>query len=115
MKNYVQPGDTIEVIAPEATTSGDGTLVGNLFGIAVHDADNGAAVQIKTTGVFDLPKVSAQAWSQGDVIYWDDGNDRCTTVDTNVAIGVATADAANPSATGRVRLNGGVWGTVVSA
>jgi predicted RecA/RadA family phage recombinase len=115
MRNYIQPGDIVVVNAPETTTAGDGTLVGNLFGIAVTDAANGAPVQIKTTGVFSLPKVTTQEWTVGAVIYWDDGNDRCTTVDTNVAIGVALAVTANPSATGIVRLHGGVWGTVVSA
>jgi predicted RecA/RadA family phage recombinase len=113
--NYIQPGDVLEVTAPEATTSGDGTLVGLLFGVALHDADNGAVVRIQTTGVFELPKVSAQAWTVGQLIYWDDGNDRCTTVDTNYAIGVATAVAANPSSTGHVRLLGQIVGTVSSA
>lgn len=114
MKNFIQPGDTIKVVAPATTSSGDGVLVGLLFGIAVADAGSGDDVEIKTTGVFSLPKVSAQAWSQGDLIYWDDGNSQCTTADTNVAIGMATDDAANPSATGNVRLIGAVVGTVTS-
>jgi predicted RecA/RadA family phage recombinase len=113
--NYIQPGDTIIVPATEDTVSGDGVLVGNIFGVAINDAGSGDDVPIKTTGVWRLPKVSAQAWTVGQVIYWDDGNDRCTTADTNVAIGVAVAIANNPSATGDVRLHGGVWGTVVSA
>jgi len=41
------------------------------------------------------------------LIYWDDAaKNATTTVGTNKLIGVATAAAANPSATGRVRLNG---------
>lgn len=114
MKNYIQPGDTITVVAPATITSGDGVLVGLLFGIAVTDAGSGDDVDIKTTGVFELPKVSAQAWTQGAQIYWDDGNSNCTTTDTNVPIGVATAAAANPSAVGYVRLTGQVVGTEMS-
>ena len=34
MKNYVQPGNTITLTAPYAVTSGDGLLVGSIFGIA---------------------------------------------------------------------------------
>lgn len=104
--NYLQPGDTLTVEAPATVASGDGVLVGLIFGIAITDAASGDDVQIKTTGVFRLPKVSAQAWATvGLTIYWDDGNSRCTTADTGVPIGVNIATAANPSATGDVRLH----------
>lgn len=58
-------------------------------------------------GVFDLPKTSAQAWTVGAKIYWDSANGLATTTASgNSLIGTALAAAANPSATGRVRLNG---------
>ena len=114
MKNYIQPGDVVSVVAPSSTTSGDGVKVGLIFGIAMTDAGSGDDVQLKTTGIFSLPKVSAQAWTQGVQIYWDDGNNRCTTVDNNVPIGVASAAADNPSSTGNVRLTGQIVGTVMS-
>jgi predicted RecA/RadA family phage recombinase len=105
MRNYVQPGDVITVPAPAAVASGDGVLVGALFGIAGTDAASGAPVEIKTNGVFDLPKTSAQAWTVGAAIYWT--GTVATTVDTdNTLIGKAVDVAANPSGTGRVRLNG---------
>ncbi len=109
MKNYVQMGDTIVVAAPAAVSSGDGVLVGNLFGIAVADAANGADVPLKTTGVFTLPKVGAQAWAAGAKVYWDDGNSLCTTVAAgNYPIGVATAAVGNGAGetSGTVRLDG---------
>jgi predicted RecA/RadA family phage recombinase len=111
--NYIAPGDVVALVATETTLSGDGVLNGLLFGIAMHDADNAAVVQCKTTGVWELPKVSAQAWTLGAQIYWDDGNDRCTTVDNNVPIGTAYAVADNPSAVGQVRLTGQVVGTAM--
>ena len=106
MKNYVQEGDVIPVTAPAAVTSGDAVLVSQFFGIAVTDAAISTTVQIKTTGVFDITKVSAQAWLPGDAIYFDDATGEATTVATGIQIGVALAAATNPSATGRVRLNG---------
>lgn len=115
MKNFIQPGHIIKVTAPATVSSGDGVLVGNIFGIAVNDAGSGDDVELQVTGVFDITKVSAQAWAVGDIIYWDDGSSNATTADTNVMIGVCTAVAANPSASGHVRLNGSVVGTVVSA
>ena len=38
MKNSVQPGNTMTLTAPYAVTSGDGLLVGSIFGIASGDA-----------------------------------------------------------------------------
>ncbi|MFN3891997.1 MAG: DUF2190 family protein [Beijerinckiaceae bacterium] len=111
MKNFVQPGDIITVPAPANVLAGAGVLVGSIFGVAAHDALSGADVEIAMTGVFDLAKVSAQEWTIGAVIYWDNTDKVCTTTaSTNKAIGLAVRAAANPSATGRVRLNMGPQG-----
>lgn len=107
MKNYIQPGDTVTLIAPAVVASGAGVLVGSIFGVAAGAAASGAAVEVVTTGVFDLAKVEAQAWTQGARIYWDDtAKVATTTASTNKLIGVAVEAAANPTATGRVRLSG---------
>lgn len=107
MKNYHQPGNALSVTAPDDVSSGDGVLVGSLFGVAGHDATTGNPVEIHTTGVFTLPKLEAQAWTQGAKVYWDDTNKHLTTVSTsNKLVGVATQAAANPSTTGVARLDG---------
>ena len=61
MKNSVQPGNTITLTAPYAVTSGDGLLVGSIFGIASGDAALNDPVEVTLTGVFDLTKVGSQA------------------------------------------------------
>lgn len=105
--NLKSVGDNITVPAPAAVSSGDGVLVGALFGIAVADAENGADVVLATRGVYTLPKTSAQAWTVGAKVYWDKANGVATTAASgNTLIGVAAAVAANPSAEGDVRLNG---------
>lgn len=108
MKNFLQPGDTITVTAPYDVDSGGGVLVGDIFGVAAFAAKSGETVEIKTTGVFEIAKTSAQAWSSvGTAIYWDNSNKVVTsTASTNKLIGVNLAAADNPSATGIVRLNG---------
>ena len=104
-KNYVQRGDTITLTAPYAVSSGGGLLVGGIFGVATADAAIGADVEAATVGVWDLAKASAQAWTQGVAVYWDNATKLVTTVSTNnTFIGYATQAAANPSATGRVKL-----------
>ena len=107
MKNFIQNGSVVTVPAPANVSSGGGVLVGTLFGVAAYSALSGADVEIKTDGVFDLPKTSAQAWTIGAAIYWDNSNKVCTTSSSDTTlIGKAMAVAANPSDTGRVRLNG---------
>ena len=111
MKNFIQPGKVVTVIAPRAVASGELVVVGLLAGVAQHDAANGAPVEIATEGVFDLAKTSAQAWATvGLPIYAIPATGLVTTATTagNVLIGTNLATAANPSATGRVRLNGAV-------
>ncbi len=109
MKNSVQCGKTLSLLAPYLVASGAGMLVGSIFAVAVCDAANGAAVEGEVEGVFDLAKTSAQAWTVGQKVYWDNTNKRCDTDGTvGMLIGAATAIAANPSSTGYVRLNGSV-------
>jgi len=107
MKNFVQEGKTITLTAPYAVSSGGGLLVGSIFGVATNDAASGASVETLTTGVVTLAKNSAEAWTVGELIYWDDTNKVVTATSTShKLIGVAAAIAANPSSTGNVRLNG---------
>lgn len=109
MKNYLQDGDVLSLTAPYDVASGAGLLVGALFGVATGAAASGASVQARTRGVYTLAKTSAQAWSVGAKIYWDDTNKLATsTASGNTLIGCAVAAAANPSAAGIVRLNGTV-------
>ncbi len=108
MRNFVQPGKVLTLTAPAGgVESGSGYQIGQIFTVAADDAAAGAPFEAQTEGVFELPKLSAQAWGEGALVYWDAANDRCTTVATgNLLIGCAAAAAANPSATGLVRLNG---------
>ena len=109
MKNYVQPGNTLTLTAPYAVTSGDGLLIGSIFGVAAGDAAIGEPVETALVGVFDLTKIGSQAWTVGAKVYWDDTNKRCTTVATdNTLIGVAVEAVAGGAGDtiGRVRLNG---------
>ena len=106
MKNFVQDGKVLSLTAPYAVAAGAGFKVGSILAIATSAADNGAAVEGLTTGVVEVAKVSAPAWTVGAPIYWDDTAKLFTTVSTsNTLAGVAVAAAANPSSTGRVRLN----------
>ncbi len=109
MKNFKQPGDVVTIVAAAVLASGVGVLTGALFGVTQAAAASGAEVEVKRTGVFELPKTSAQAWTVGVKIYWDDTAKVCTTSNSSTTlIGCAAAIAANPSAVGLVLLDGTV-------
>lgn len=115
-KNFVQEGAVVTLNAPYARLSGEGALKGSIFGVALGDVGNGVDGEFAVEGVFDLAKTAAQAWTQGQRIYWDDANKRCDSDPTlGILIGAAAAVAANPSATGRVRLNEAVPGLATGA
>ena len=106
MKNFVMEGRTVTLVAPYAVTSGQGLLVGSIFGVAAADAAIITEVETVLEGVFTLAKATGAAWTQGALIYWDNAARNCTTtVATNKLIGVATAAAASGDAVGNVRLN----------
>ncbi len=107
MNNYVQPGETLPLLAPYDVVAGEGAKVGSIFGVAVNDALSGAHVELMTEGVFDLEKTSAQAWAVGERVYWNDSTKKCDTDSAaGMLVGYATAIAANPTATGFVKLVG---------
>lgn len=108
MRNLVQQsGDNITVAAPYAVASGDGALVGTMFGIASTTAANAAQVALSTVGVYDIAKTAGQTFAVGATAYWDNTAKKVTAVSTdNTKIGVAIKAAVGGDATARVRLNG---------
>ena len=107
MKTFIQPGDIVTMTAPAAKSSGDGVLVGSLFGVAVADAANCAALQIKTGGVATLTRDSADTFAVGDRVYWEDGSSFVTiTATSNKLIGVAMEAKSAAAGNIQVRLNG---------
>lgn len=104
MKNYIQPGETLTLTAPYDVESGDGLLVGSLFGVAKGKALNGAEVEAALCGVYSLKKdVSVPV--QGGKAYWDNTAKKVTsTVATNVHIGYYAKAALTGDAEVAVKL-----------
>lgn len=109
-KSYRKPGNVIPLAAaPYARLSGEGVKMGSQFGVATTDIANGAAGEIMVVGVHELTALGAEAWTDGQKVYWDDTNKRCTvTASTHLLIGHAVGAKANSGAAvlGLVRLTG---------
>ena len=108
MRNFVQAGKTVTVTAPAGgILSGDGVLVGYLFGVAATSASAGQDTEIATEGVFNLPLAATSSLSVGDRAYWDPAAKAVTaTAGTLRRIGVAVAATGTGSPSARIRLDG---------
>jgi predicted RecA/RadA family phage recombinase len=108
MKNFIQRGDMVTVTAPTGgVTSGQGMLIGNLFGVAATTVAEGESVEIATVGVYELPKLVSAVIAAGARVAWDDTAKQVVLPGTGMmTIGIATLAAGNGVATLRVRLDG---------
>ncbi|SEO04143.1 Predicted phage recombinase, RecA/RadA family [Paracoccus alcaliphilus] len=106
-KNFIQPGNTLTIPAPAGVLSGDVVIAGEIVGIAQGDAGAGEPCDVTTVGVWELPKVAADAVTVGAPIYWDaDDSLATTTAAGNTRLGTAVEAAASGAATVKVRLIG---------
>lgn len=105
MRNFVQPGESLDLIAPSGgVVSGLGYLIGGFFVVAAATVAEGETFSGARTGVFDLAATthaSTQAFAAGDRVFWNDTTKKVTATATgNQAIGfaveakVSTADVA---------------------
>lgn len=108
MKNYIQNGHVITAAAPTGgIASGEGLIVGSIFGVAAYSAADGEPVELATTGVYKLPKATAAVLTVGARVAWDN-----TAKNINVPgagrfpVGVATEAAGNGISSVAVRLDG---------
>ncbi|MEG0064712.1 MAG: DUF2190 family protein [Pseudomonas sp.] len=118
MKNFVQAGSILDLTVPAGgVVSGTPVKIGVFLAVpqctvtAAEVTAAGAGVLEfagKIDGVFEFTKISAQAWAEGDLIYFNNTSGFMTNVSATgvFLVGAATAPALNPSSTGIVRLNG---------
>lgn len=108
-KNFIQPGDTLELTAPAGgVVSGTGYVIGALFVVALGDAAAGELFRGKVDGVWQLPKAATVAPTAGAVAFYNNTAKTVTSVSAAglFPIGTFTAAAAAADATVFVRLDG---------
>jgi len=107
-KNFIQPGDVLDLTAPEGgVTSGGAYLINDLMVVALNSASAGQEFRGKVNGVWTLPKATGETWTAGSMLYLDDAEGEVTTDSSKgPVIGIAAAAAALADEIGNVRLNG---------
>ena len=104
-KNYVQPGEVMDHTATADITAGDVVVIGQRVGVALNDIANGDVGPVQVAGVFEVPKDTAVAFAQGDLVYWDDDAGNADDTNTNPLMGYAFDGAAETGTTVLVKLN----------
>ena len=108
MKNHIQKGDVITVPAPAGgILSGEGLIVGNVFGVAAYSAAVGEPVELATMGVYQLPKATAAVLTVGARVAWDNTAKNINVPGTGrFPVGIATEAAGSGITSVAVRLDG---------
>ena len=108
MQNYIQKGHAITVTTPAGgILSGEGLIVGNIFGVAAYSAAEGDPLELATTGVFKLPKATAAVLTLGARVAWDNTAKNINVPGTGrFPVGIATEAAGNGITSVAVRLDG---------
>lgn len=112
MNNLKQAGgDVVTLTAPAGgVVSGTPVKIGQLFVVPIVTAAVNERFAARVTGVFELVKDAGTAWTEGELVYWDDVAKNVVDASGSVAgkllIGVAAADATSGAVLGDVWLNG---------
>tara|TARA_X000001036_G_scaffold45777_1_gene36626 strand:+ start:4997 stop:5320 length:324 start_codon:yes stop_codon:yes gene_type:complete len=87
MKNSVQNGKSLDLIASAAYSSGDLVVEGQFVGVAVTDIASGEVGAVAMTGVFEFTKETAASLAQGDIAYYDASTKKLDATTSNPAVG----------------------------
>jgi predicted RecA/RadA family phage recombinase len=101
MKNFLQPGETVELTAPSGgVVSGGAYLIGGLFGVAVFSAAEAEKFNLVRKGVFTFDKTTSQEYAEGDPLYFNPATGKLTNVAGSLRrVAIATAAAASADTT----------------
>lgn len=96
MKTYQSSGNVLEFTAPTGgVVSGAPVLIGSLLVVPAVTVAQTLDFNGVARGVFDLPKATDDAFSEGEKVYWDDSAKKITeTAGGNTLVGVALAPVA---------------------
>lgn len=102
--------------AAGALTPGDVVVVGNRVGVVAGSKPVavGDDYTLQPEGVFEMTALSTDVWADGDIIYWDDGNNRLTDIaSTHKSAGIAVGAKASGETKALCDLNASVGSTTI--
>jgi predicted RecA/RadA family phage recombinase len=106
-QNHIQSGRIIQFtnLSGSTITSGEPVVIGTLVGVALGDIADDETGSVAIEDVWELPKASGVAISQGASVYLTATGTITTTATDNTYTGKAFLAAATGDATVQVKLN----------
>tara|TARA_E500000331_G_C16793727_1_gene513495 strand:+ start:160 stop:480 length:321 start_codon:yes stop_codon:yes gene_type:complete len=95
MKNFVQIGKNLDLIASAAYGSGELVVEGDIVGVAVTDIASGETGSVSTSGVFQFTKETAASLAQGDKAYYDSSTKKLDATTSNACVGIVVKVAGD--------------------
>lgn len=111
MKNFVQEGKILDLVAPATAVSGVPFVVGpaahKLVGVPQASVASGETVACVVEGVVELTKQAADDFVAGEIAYWDDTNKRVEKTATGmIPFGVVVETTAANAVLAKVKMSG---------
>lgn len=95
MKNFIQQGDSLDLIAPGGgVVSGQGYLHGSILAVAVETKAATEVYAGKITGVYEMDKLSANVMTEGLKVNWNNSNKEWQIATSNLDNAASVVEAA---------------------
>ena len=106
MKNFLQPGNSLDLIAPTGgVVSGEPVLIGSILAVPVATKAQTEVFAGQVEGVFELAKLTADVWTAGAKVNWNDTNDEFQLATSDLDDAATVTEAADGTkSVGKVRL-----------
>lgn len=106
MNKHIDSGDSFDYLVPSGgVVAGEIVDLKTCVGIVHAAAAEGDLIRLSITGTIEADKLGSDDVTQGDKLYWDDGNSRFTlTASTHTFAGIAARDDDATSTVARCRL-----------
>ena len=103
---FYQDGKRIDIVQSGDIDSGDVVLIGELIGVQTHQIKKDEKGSVAVSGVFQVVKKSADTFTAGQKVYWDNTLKQATsTASGNTLMGITVAQAGSSDSTVLVKIN----------
>lgn len=105
-KNFIQEGERIVYTnsTGSAIASGDVVPIGKVLGIALVNIADTKIGAVALEGVWEVPKTTGIAITQGDELFWNTGTGKVTKTATDRPMGLAFKSELSAATTVQVKL-----------
>ena len=103
---FYQDGERIDIVQSNDIESGDVVLIGELIGVQTNQIKKDENGSVAVSGVFKVVKKSADTFTAGQKVYWDNTLKQATsTASGNTLMGITVAQAGSSDSNVLVKIN----------